>query len=439
MRQIISYLVLLISILWIGYGLERDQFYSLILFYTAGFAAFMFIYYQFHNKVDIKAALQLSYLLRIVLLFAIPNLSNDFYRFIWDGRMSVLGFNPFTVLPNEFIGTDNLALVGNDAQELFEGQGVLSPGNYTCYPPVNQLFFIIPAFLFPQNIYLSVILMRVMIIGAEIGTIQYGRKILKKLQLRESNILLYALNPLVVIELTGNLHFEAVTIFFLLVAIYFLLSDRWLKSSLFMMLSVSVKLIPLIFLPVLLKHLGQRKTLFYSLIVILGSTLLFLPFFNRELIENFLTSIDLYFRKFEFNASIYYLVRWIGYYTHGWNIIQKAGPLLAIAVFVWVIILSVVPKNQFPKQLINSMMFAIATYYFLSTTVHPWYIAVPLILSVFTPYRFVVIWSFLVILSYNAYQGEIYRENLWLNITEYGMVFGFMIAELLSSRKIIKT
>jgi len=269
-----------------------------------------------------------------------------------------------------------------------------------------------------------------MIIASEIGTIHFGRKILKKLNLPDSNILFYALNPFVILELTGNLHFEAITIFFLVTAIYYLLQEKWLMSALFMTLSVSVKLIPLLFLPLMVKKLGQWKTVYYTVIVIAGSVILFLPFFSQELISNFMSSIDLYFRKFEFNASIYYLIRWIGFQTHGWNIIQKAGPLLGILVFSIILILSVVPKNHFNRQIMVSMLFAVTLYYFFATTVHPWYVAVPLILSIFTRYRFVVVWSFLVILSYNAYQYDIYSENLWFNVFEYGIVIGFMIAEL---------
>ena len=441
MNRSIIYLLsglLAICLVWVSYFIEREQFLYFFSLYSIIFAAFLFLYNSFQKNNLLKFGIQLSLILRLLLLFALPNLSNDFYRFIWDGRMSVLGFNPFTVLPNDFIGTENMAMVGKDAQELYDGQGSLSPGNYTCYPPINQVFFIIPAFLFPQNIFLSVVLMRLMIIGAEMGTIHFGRKILRKLNLPESNILLYALNPFVILELTGNLHFEAVTVFFLVVAVYYLLSDKWLKSALFMTLSVSVKLIPLIFLPVLLKKLGQYRTVKYSLFVILGSLILFLPFFSQELLSNFMSSIDLYFRKFEFNASIYYVIRWVGYQTHGWNIIQKTGPLLGIVVFVIVLLISIIPKNQDPKQLMVSMLFAVSIYYFLSTTVHPWYLAVPLILSVFTRYRFMIVWSLLVMLSYHVYQFDDFSENLWINVVEYGVVFGFLIGELMTN-KLLRT
>jgi hypothetical protein len=433
--RFIAKLVLLSCTGIMGYILSREQFTVFISQYLLAFAAF---WYLFKNQDDLKSLLRFSYLLRIVLLFATPALSNDFYRFIWDGRMSVLGFNPYLVLPNEFSSSGTMALVGEDAWQLYEGQGTLSPGNYTCYPPVNQFFFILPAWIFPENILFSMVTLRIMLIAADIGTIHYGRKILKMLGMPESNILLYALNPFVVIEITGNLHFEGVTIFFLILAVYHLLKNKWGWSALFLTLSVSVKLIPLIFLPLFLKKLGQRGLIKYSLFVCLGSVLLFLPFLSEGLYTNFMSSIDLYFRRFEFNASIYYLIRSIGYQVYGWNIIQKAGPLLGILVFAIMLQLAIIPKNQKPKVLLNSMLISVSIYYFMTTTVHPWYIAIPLILSVFTTYRFAVLWSLVVMLSYSAYQIEGFQENFWLIATEYGVVYGYFGYEFLKSYRIRK-
>lgn len=269
---------------------------------------------------------------------------------------------------------------------------------------------------------------------ADIGTIHFGRKILRKLNLPQSNILLYALNPFIIIELTVNLHFEGITIFFLIIAIFFILKNNLLKSAIWLSLSISIKLIPLIILPVFLRKLGQRGILKYSLIVLLITVILFLPFLSPELITNFISSIYLYFRKFEFNASIYYIIRWIGYQTIGWNIIEKVGPLLGLTVFFIVIMLSIIRKNELPKRMMETMLFAVVIYYFLSTTVHPWYIAVPLILSVFTRYRFMIVWSFTIMLSYFAYGNDSFQENYWLVFIEYTAVIGFLIFEVFKSK-----
>lgn len=432
----LKYALLLISAIvyiLIGYFTKREEFYQFFGLYTFAFAAFLFFYFSQKGKIKFSEILKISILLRVILLFSIPILSNDFYRFIWDGRLMNLGINPYLILPNELVNTDNFLLLGKNAQELYTGQGNLSIGNYTCYPPLNQFFFFIAAFLSPQSIFGSVIILRIFMILADVGTIIISRKILRKLGLPGSNIILFALNPFIIIELTGNLHFEGVTIFFLVLAIYFLLNDKFYKSAIWMAFSISVKLIPLIFIPLFLRKLGQINSVKYLLVTGVISILLFIPFMSSGLIENFLSSIDLYFRKFEFNASFYYIIRWVGFELKGWNIIQKVGPLLGLSVFIIVLLLSIIRRNDNPRILMGSMLFIISIYYFLSTTVHPWYIAIPLIISVFTQYRFVVVWSLVVMLSYFAYGNETFRENYTLIFVEYTFVIGFLIFELFKS------
>ncbi len=419
-----------------AYFTVREDFVRMISLYAVLFAAFMFYYQKVKNETDLGFSLKIAFVLRLVFLFALPALSNDFYRFIWDGRMSVLGINPYLVLPKDFVGTVDMARVGSDAAELLKGQGIISPGNYTCYPPVNQFVFLLPAFLFPGNILGSVILMRIILILSDLGTVVYGRKILQRLDLPQSNILLYALNPFIIVEMTGNLHFEGLTVFFLVFSIYLLLKEKQKLSAVMLALSASVKLIPLLFLPLFMKKLGQWNSIKYYLIVCMVSILLFLPFLSMDLVENFMSSIDLYFRKFEFNAGFYYLFREIGFHLKGWNIIQKLGPILGLASLIVILLLTFVPKNERPRQMMVSMLMAISVYYFLSTTVHPWYIALPLIISVFTQYRFVVLWSLLVMLSYYAYGNSEFRESMWLVGGEYALLYGFLGYELIRFRKL---
>jgi len=73
------------------------------------------------------------------------------------------------------------------------------------------------------------------------------------------------------------------------------------------------------------------------------------------------------------------------------------------------------------------MLLVLSFYYFTATTVHPWYIATLLILSVFTSYRFPLVWSFVIILSYLAYLNinTIDKsENMWIIGLEYLIVYG---------------
>jgi len=84
-------------------------------------------------------------------------------------------------------------------------------------------------------------------------------------------------------------------------------------------------------------------------------------------------------------------------------------------------------------QLITAMLFVLSFYYFTATTVHPWYVATLLILSIFTKYKFPLVWSFVIILSYLAYLqiGVADKsENLWVIALEYLFVYGFFIWEV---------
>jgi hypothetical protein len=85
------------------------------------------------------------------------------------------------------------------------------------------------------------------------------------------------------------------------------------------------------------------------------------------------------------------------------------------------------------------MLLVFTFYLLLSTTVHPWYIATILILSVFTNYKFPVVWSFIVILSYLAYlqiDKADKSENLWIIAIEYIVVFSVFLFELLKRKPI---
>ena len=409
-----------------AYGLERTEFYKLLALYSGLFIAFLKIVSE--NKKNTKLLIVIAVLFRLVLVVATPNLSDDFYRFIWDGRMLWEGMNPYLSLPE-----NNPSLLA-EGEELYKGMGSMNGSHYTCYPPINQLTFLVPAIFFSKNLLGSTIVMRLLIIAADIGTIYFGKKLLEYLKIPIHNLFFYILNPFIILELTGNLHFEGVMIFFLAASIYFLWTNRWLLSALLFSISVSVKLIPLLFLPLFIKRLGLKKAFFYFSMVGTLNIIFFIPFVSETLIQNFMTSIHLYFQNFEFNASIYYIVREIGYSVKGYNIIHSVGKVTPWIVLTSVLLIAFIRKNSKPEVVLVSMLFSILIYYSLASIVHPWYIAIPLFISVFTKYRFPLIWSFFIFLSYSAYQNTEYHENLYFVAFEYVMVVGYMVYECFFKR-----
>jgi len=425
-----------------AYNLERSDLIKLIGLYSGVFYLSWKLYKI--EKVNFWFLAVVALLFRLLFIGAIPNLSQDFYRFIWDGRMIAEGFNPYLYLPENLIelGTAPIA----QAKELFDGMGALSASHFTNYPPLNQLLFAIAGILSGKSIIGAVVILRMIIILADIGVLYFGRKLLINLKLPESRIFLYLLNPFIIIELTGNLHFEGVMVFFLVWSLYLLKQKKWIGSAIIFACSVLLKLVPLMFLPVFFGYfiykrenindaeneskLGFAKLLGFYLIIGITVVLGFLPILSSVFIENFMTSISLWFQKFEFNASFYYIVRWVGFQSKGYNIIETAGKALPLVTIGILAGLSFFRKNNSFEKLITAMLFGFTAYLFLSTTVHPWYLAIPLMLSIFTNYRYLMVWSFVVILSYAAYTSAGFQENLWLVALEYIIVIGVFIKEL---------
>ncbi len=434
-----------IMLYWVfAYGLVRTDYVKLVSIYAALFFLFYKIIQVFKSHLKFLAYLAFGF--RAIFILAIPNLSQDFYRFIWDGRMILEGFNPYLYTVESFTTSQSTFPVAQ-AQELREGMGSLNAGHFTNYPPINQLCFVIAGFFAGKNILGSVIVMRLLIIAADFGTLYFGKQLLEKLKLPAHNLFWYILNPFIIIELTGNLHFEGVMIFFLIWSLYLLYIGKWQWASVVLALSISVKLIPLIFLPVFfqwfIKHRGDKKdkaTLhnltiligFYT-IVIATTILLFSPFYSSEFINNYSKTVALWFQNFEFNASIYYIAREIGYLFRGYNEIATIGKVIPIVVVVVTLIITFFRKNKTMIELITAMLFILSFYYFTTTTVHPWYVATLLILSVFTKYKFPLVWSFVIILSYLAYVNlnkADKSENLWIIAIEYTIVYGIFLWEV---------
>lgn len=427
-----------------SYQLERTDFIKMISLW----AALFFVSYKIIqlNSGNWKLLAITALLFRIVFLFAIPNLSQDFYRFIWDGRMLLEGFNPYLSLPEVWIAQGDAPIA--QAQELYTGMGTLNGSHYTNYPPVSQFCYFIAALFASKSILGSAMVFRILIILADIGTFFFGRKLLQSLNLSEKRVFWYILNPFIIIELTGNLHFEAVMVFFIIWSLYLLHKGYWYWAAVVLALSVSVKLIPLLFLPLFFQKFilndqksfntsglitGLPKLLGFYSIVIGTCLLIFAPFLSGEFLANFSKTITLWFQTFEFNASIYFIIRWIGFQVVGWNIIETTGKILPLVVIVILLGLTFFKNNRSTPQLITGMLLGVCVYYFLSTTVHPWYIAVPLSLCVYTNYRFPIVWSFVVIFSYTAYLHPDFKENLWMVGLEYLFVFTIFSKEIIKA------
>lgn len=438
-NQIITYwklhkIPILLVILSLGfyytfaYHLERTDFIKL----TTLFGALFFLCYKLiqFEKWNFKFLLFVGILFRLVFLVHEPNLSQDFYRFIWDGELVSNFINPYLLTPNEFLkdGMPSIPLLN----ETFVGMGDLSARNYSNYPPLNQLIFAVSTTFGYNTILGSVISMRLFIILADIGIFYFGRKLLKNLNLSPHLIFWYFLNPLIIIELTGNLHFEGVMLSFFTISLYFLSIHKWKFAAVLMACSISIKLIPLMFLPLFFKHLGFKKSMLFYSIIATVTILLFSPFYSSEFISNYTETIGLWFSNFEFNASIYNAIKLfaVQFEAKPWELIITYGQITPFIIFTLVLLFTFLRKNEKITVLITSMLYILTAYFLLASTVHPWYITFLVLLTIFTEFRYSLAWSLVVVLSYFAYSQESFNEHLGLLSIEYFVVFGFIIFEL---------
>ena len=432
--QKLSFVLAFVSMLLyvqLAYFTERTETALLLGTYSALFAMHLLLT---KSILSYNYIIAFGILFRIVFLFSLPNLSDDFYRFFWDGVLIDNKINPFHYLPREIIENQAITI-----QALTTGlfESLNSPDYYSVYPPVCQFSFWIAVSFSNADLKVSVLIMKIFMLLAELGSIYILSRLLKAYKMRREYIFFYVLNPLLIIELVGNIHFEALMIFFILLSTHLIQKGRFVSSASVFALAISTKLIPLLMLPFFLKRLKLKKTVFFYIIAIGVSALTFLPFFGSELIYGLGSSISLYFQKFEFNASVFYIIREIGFWIVGWDIIQIAGKWLALSVVVIIIILALY-ENNYQQYLPGIFIWPLFIYFALASIVHPWYATPIVAFCWFSKYRFPFVWSFTIFLSYAGYTTSGFQEQLWVLLVEYFLVYGVMIYELFKYRDLIR-
>ena len=424
---------LLIVYVLIGYFVPREDSLYFIVLYTSSWG----LTYALLKSSSTVSIFWLGLLFRLVFIIALPWLSQDFYRFIWDGLLLQNELNPYAFSPNELIKSD--ALFDSPLKTtLYDGMGALSAQHYSNYPPVNQLGFLTAVNVFPQSLLGTVVVMRLLLILAEVGLFFTIRKIFHHLDLPHRRLGWYFLNPLIIIELTGNLHWEGVMLFFFALGWWLLLKQQNIWATIAFAFSVSTKLIPLLLLPLFVRFQAWKKTAWMAFTGSLCLLLLFVPFFKDIGMENYFATLQLWFKNFEFNGSVYYLIRWIGYQIKGYNIIRQWGEISPWIITALVLIFAFLRPKKKAEEVFTAMLFLLTAYYLIASIVHPWYVIPLVFLGLFTRYSFPLIWSMLIPISYITYAHPNFQENYSLIFLEYAIVIVAMFYEISKKKTLLK-
>ena len=425
-RQLVSTAVIglsLITYIFFCYCTERHEHISISLCVLG-----LFTFYVLLLKLDLstRVMIKIGLVFRLIILISTPNLSQDFYRFFWDGQLILNGFNPYLNTPNQIIISKLISFP--EMNEIYELMGSLSQNNYSNYPPIHQIITFLALLITDKSIITSIISLRLILILFDLGILFYGIKLLKKLKKPKNIIFIYFLNPLVILELTGNLHLEGVMVFFMILSFYHLYRKSEIYSGIFLGLSILTKLIPLIILPLFLFRLGLKKSIRFIVTITAVISTGFAPFINFTSLINYSKSINLWFSNFEFNASIYYALKEI---FKGFNIrlIDYMVYIIPISIFIVLTYLISIKKNK-TQDILTQSLIILTTYLFISTTIHPWYIIPLIFLSCFTNYRYPIFWSLTIFLSYFSYYEIQVNENHFLLAIEYGLLIGILFYEI---------
>jgi hypothetical protein len=468
MKRSIVLLLLAFSLLaMLAYGIPRTDFLAFLAAYTGLFA--LYGYWMYTAPQTFKAQHWLYYLgaallLRLMFGAALPELSDDFWRYLWDGRLLSHGVNPYQFVPSELLG-----------QPLYEQANLAqlypqlnSPNYHSVYPPLAQMLFATATYFFPENVAGSVLLLRLLVVALEMGTVVLLYRYLQHNNRPLYWAFVYAYNPLIILELSGNLHTESLMLFFLSLLLYYWTKAQYGRAALACALAVAAKLLPLMLLPLFcwrlltkpnkkgsgwrLNWTGVRAAVVFGAIVGMVNLCLFALFYDWALVQKIRTSMALYFQHFEFNGSVYYFLRYQvlheywrlwDYHTYFMDIkcIEDALRLdwyvvlrRVLPVLTLLGILGVSLRHRSTASVADSCLWIFGLYFFMGTTVHPWYINSLVLFSVLGTYRFPLVWSALVGATYISYQSGGFEEQTWVIILEYGVVWGVLCWELYQNK-----
>ena len=404
--------------------IQRENTSALLPLYLFSFLGFGLVLRTYRTNRELYFLLGMTV---FASLFQAPELSNDFNRFLWDGEWLTRGVNPYDFRPDQ-LNQHKAFAISPYLKELYNNMGTLSQQNYSCYPPLTQVFFTIAAFL-SESCFVGLLVLRLLFIGIVLLALKSSRHLVDTGILNQKALWFLFLNPLFIVEVFFNLHFEGMMIAFLLIAFGFLMTQKLPFGSLLFAAAIQIKLVPLLLLPFFWRFYGWKKALTIYTIVGLAVVLFFLPWIDFSNHKHFLQSLGLYFQVFEFNSFILYYYLEYGYWKLGWNATMFYGPRLARIAIQCIIVLALYGEFKTTEALFKRMTIAYFIYLLLSSTLHPWYILPLLFLSMFTTYVFPLIWSITVMLSYAFYtEGNSASSDvlfLWIEYLPVIIVFGY--------------
>ncbi len=315
-------------------------------------------------------------ILRVLMLFSAPILEDDYYRYLWDGAVTANGINPYMYSPEEVLGgtgiPTELSELAEESGEIIHG--INHPDVRTIYPPIAQAFFALSYWLDSW----SLISWKLILIVFDLATLSLIFNALGILKLPSSYLIIYWWNPLLLKEIFNSAHLDVLVFPFVLSAIIMASQNRYIRSTVTLIIGMGIKLWPVFLLPILLRPIiSKPKELLSALVVAAISIgILFLPIYLSGLDNS--SGFIAYGQSWQNNDSAFRILIYISelslnllhYETFHKYTVARFLVIALIAIWIAYITLGKTFKNE---DLFKKSLLIIAFVFLISPTQFPWY------------------------------------------------------------------
>jgi len=349
---------------------------------------------RFPHRV-IVIGVVLAALWHVPFLLMSPGSDDDIRRYVWDGRVQRLGYNPYIVVPSD------PALGGLHTPET---RTLNNPDVPSPYPAGAQLFF-----RAVTAIRESVFALKVAFVVCDLAIVLVLLDILRSSGQGAHWVLAYAWNPLLAIEVAGSGHIDIVGVLLLLVSAAALLRRWRAVAAMSFGLAVSVKLLPIVLLPLYWRRVRMRDAALAAIVV----GLLYVPFFNHGRIP--IGSLGTYVQRFRFNDPVFATLERV----MAPQVVAGLAVLVGFLTAIWM-------RRTAPASSADAFAWPMAASLLCAPVVYPWYLLwlLPFLRSASTVP--IIIWTVSIIPTYYVWHlrtlGRPWLVPGWIMLLEYGCV-----------------
>jgi alpha-1,6-mannosyltransferase len=387
----------------LGLGNLRDQipeyllyFFSVSIFYLlAGFVSS-----RIEDRTCFVIIVVFALIFRFILLFTSPSLSDDIYRYAWEGYLQTKEINPYLLSPE----APQLIPYRNEIWYSVNNKDVSA-----IYPPLTQL---VNATVY--SLFKSIWGFKIVFLIFD-GLVSWGILKLLKQDLRNlSNIIFYAWNPLVVIEIAGSGHHDVLVVAMILWSTWFCITHRPGRSVVLLAASILSKLYPLSMVPFFLRKIRFRYWIWLPLYVLMG----YLPYLKAS--DRLFSALLYYKEKWRFNGFLFGI---LAKHVTSEILVERflVIAILLLMAFCWIRLKDL--KEQL-YWLTGGILISVPTLF-------PWYLVWMIPFLCFFPNPAWILLSITSALSYYVlidwWTLGIWRQNDFFMALEYYPFFGLLL------------